>query len=208
MAELTDAEIDAALVRGKIAQATEPRAARARYDRKTGQMVVELTNGCTFAFPPRLAQGLATATDDQLVASKSWAMAMGCIGRRWTPIFRFRVSWPASSERERIWPGSPGGRSRPPRRQPRAPTGRRADGLARRTPDRGRQPLPEWWHWQVRMQKRMVASIEPAVGPGVHAAGPRLHSGGDGQVRLEITDYPADRADDPAALAPCLRLLP
>lgn len=68
MAELTDAEIDAALVRGKIARATEPRAAKARYDRKTGRMVVELTNGCSFAFPPRLAQGLETATDDQLAA--------------------------------------------------------------------------------------------------------------------------------------------
>lgn len=31
-------------------------------------MVVELTNGCTFAFPPRLAEGLETATGDQLAA--------------------------------------------------------------------------------------------------------------------------------------------
>lgn len=29
-------------------------------------MVVELTNGCTFTFPPRLAQGLGRATTDQL----------------------------------------------------------------------------------------------------------------------------------------------
>ena len=28
--------------------------------------VVELTNGCTFAFPPRMAQGLEAATDDEL----------------------------------------------------------------------------------------------------------------------------------------------
>jgi hypothetical protein len=27
-----------------------------------------LTNGCSFTFPPRLAQGLETATDDQLAA--------------------------------------------------------------------------------------------------------------------------------------------
>jgi hypothetical protein len=27
---------------------------------------VELTNGCAFAFPPRLVQGLEQATDDQL----------------------------------------------------------------------------------------------------------------------------------------------
>ena len=66
MAELTDADIDAALARGRSARASEPRAAKARYDRKTGRVVVELTNGCTFAFPPRLVQGLETAADDQL----------------------------------------------------------------------------------------------------------------------------------------------
>lgn len=66
MAELTNAELDAALERGRIARATEPRAARARYDRKLGRIVVDLTNGCVFAFPPRLAQGLGKATDNQL----------------------------------------------------------------------------------------------------------------------------------------------
>jgi hypothetical protein len=68
MAELTDAQIDAATARGKIAREAEPRAASARYDRQLGRVVVELTNGCTFAFPPRLAQGLESATDDQLAA--------------------------------------------------------------------------------------------------------------------------------------------
>jgi hypothetical protein len=66
MADLTEAAIDTALKRGRIAQASEPRAAAARYDRKAGRIVVDLTNGCTFAFPPRLAQGLEEATDDQL----------------------------------------------------------------------------------------------------------------------------------------------
>lgn len=70
MAELTDAEIDAALDRGKTLRATEPRAAKARYDRAKGRVVVDLTNGCTFAFPARTAQGLETATDDQLAAVK------------------------------------------------------------------------------------------------------------------------------------------
>ena len=31
-------------------------------------MIVDLENGCTFAFPPRLAQGLEAASDDQLAA--------------------------------------------------------------------------------------------------------------------------------------------
>jgi hypothetical protein len=66
MAEISDAQIDAAVERGKHALATEPRAASVRYDRKLERVVVELTNGCTFAFPPRLAQGLEEATDEQL----------------------------------------------------------------------------------------------------------------------------------------------
>ena len=68
MADLTDAAIDAALERGRAAHAGEPRAAAARYDRASGRVIVDLTNGCAFAFPPRLAQGLETASDDQLAA--------------------------------------------------------------------------------------------------------------------------------------------
>ena len=66
MVELTDAQIDAAAERGRIAHETEPRAASVRYDRQLGRVIVDLTNGCTFAFPPRLAQGLESATDDWL----------------------------------------------------------------------------------------------------------------------------------------------
>lgn len=66
MADLTDTEIDRALARGNAARLSEPHAATARYDRAIDRIVVELTNGCTFAFPPRLAQGLETATADQL----------------------------------------------------------------------------------------------------------------------------------------------
>lgn len=77
MADLTDAEIDAALERGKTARETEPRAAFARYDRKADRVVVELTNGCTFAFPPRLAQGLDHATADQLAKIEVSAAGYG-----------------------------------------------------------------------------------------------------------------------------------
>jgi hypothetical protein len=68
MAELTDAQIDAAAERGRIARHNEPRAASVRYDRRRGRVIVELTNGCTFTFPPRLAQGLESATAEQLAA--------------------------------------------------------------------------------------------------------------------------------------------
>ena len=67
MAELTDAQIDVATESGRIARFTEPRALAAHYDSHLGRVIVELTNGCTFAFPPQLAQGLEAATDDQLV---------------------------------------------------------------------------------------------------------------------------------------------
>lgn len=68
MAELTDAEIDAALERGRMAEQSEPRADAVRYDRRNSRIIVDLTNGCTFAFPPHLAQGLEAASDDELDA--------------------------------------------------------------------------------------------------------------------------------------------
>lgn len=66
MEELTDARIDSALERGQTTRLYQPRAAAARYDQRPDRVVVELTNGCSFAFPPQLAQGLEHATADQL----------------------------------------------------------------------------------------------------------------------------------------------
>ena len=66
MVELTDAEIDAARERGKVARLNEPRARTAHYDRQLRRVIIELTNGCTFSFPPHLAQGLEAANDEQL----------------------------------------------------------------------------------------------------------------------------------------------
>ena len=68
MAELTDAEMEAALRRGAKARAFEPRAVSARYDAAAGRISVELTNGCAFVFPPQAAQGLQNATSAQLAA--------------------------------------------------------------------------------------------------------------------------------------------
>lgn len=66
MADLTDAEIDAALRRGARARLVEPRASDARYDRSADRIIVELTNGCAFVFPPRLAEGLEGAGPAEL----------------------------------------------------------------------------------------------------------------------------------------------
>lgn len=68
MAELTKEEYDAAVERGRIADATEPRAKSARFDRKSRRMIVELTNGSTFAFPVELVQFLQDASDAELAA--------------------------------------------------------------------------------------------------------------------------------------------
>jgi hypothetical protein len=38
----------------------------ARYDRKTGRVVVDLVNGCTFAFPAQFVQDLQGASHDDL----------------------------------------------------------------------------------------------------------------------------------------------
>lgn len=66
MTVLTEAQIAAAEARGQASLDTDPRAASVRYDPRLERIVVDLTNGCTFAFPPRLAQGLQTATPEQL----------------------------------------------------------------------------------------------------------------------------------------------
>ena len=44
----------------------QPKAVGARYDRRVSRVVVSLDNGLELAFPPRLAQGLETATPAQL----------------------------------------------------------------------------------------------------------------------------------------------
>lgn len=68
MADLTDAEFEAATERGRIEFETEPHAKAVRHDLKSGMTVVELYNGCTFAFPPKRLQGLEQASDDDLLA--------------------------------------------------------------------------------------------------------------------------------------------
>ena len=66
MASLTDADLDAAERRGSIVHETEPHARTARYDRISGLLVIELTNGATYSLPARYLQGFADATDDQI----------------------------------------------------------------------------------------------------------------------------------------------
>jgi uncharacterized protein DUF2442 len=62
----TDPRMEAALARGRAMMAQEPRAAAVRYDRPSGMIVVDLTNGCTFAFPARRVEELECATDAEI----------------------------------------------------------------------------------------------------------------------------------------------
>src|ERR1700754_3453090 len=56
-----DIEFKRAVRAAKDADAVEPRAVAARYDRKAKRVVVDLRGGASFSFPPELAQGLAEA---------------------------------------------------------------------------------------------------------------------------------------------------
>ena len=66
MASITETELKAAEARGRELLEREPRALAAHYDRATGRVVIELANGCLYAFPAQLAQGLRGASDDDL----------------------------------------------------------------------------------------------------------------------------------------------
>ncbi len=73
----TKREIDRALARGQQRLLTEPQASSARYDRRTGRVRVELTNGCSFVFPARSLQGLAEASDAELARIEIMGIGYG-----------------------------------------------------------------------------------------------------------------------------------
>lgn len=75
------AQIAAARERGRQAAATDPARARSvGYDRQRGLVTVELNSGALFAFPPRLAPGLESATPEELSQVE---VSPSGIGLRW-----------------------------------------------------------------------------------------------------------------------------
>lgn len=64
--DMSDDHLERAERAGQEMLASEPRAASARYDRDANRVVIELTNGCSYAFPPALVQDLQGATSEQL----------------------------------------------------------------------------------------------------------------------------------------------
>ena len=63
--------------RGQRSLPTEPRARTVHYDRRTGRIHVDLTNGCSFAFPARGAQGLEHASDADLAQVEILGLGLG-----------------------------------------------------------------------------------------------------------------------------------
>jgi len=66
MANLTDEQLKKAEARGRQALETEPRAIAARYDVVAGRIVVDLANGCAYAFPADRVQELCGASAGDL----------------------------------------------------------------------------------------------------------------------------------------------
>jgi hypothetical protein len=68
----TDEEIRLAIPRARsnalLSDATEPRATRAWYDAVNGRVMLELSGGFVFGFPPGVSPRLAHAAPDQLAA--------------------------------------------------------------------------------------------------------------------------------------------
>lgn len=63
-----ESQLAAAEARGRDLLKSELRAAAARYDRASGRVIIDLTNGCSYAFPTNLVQDLQGASDDDLAA--------------------------------------------------------------------------------------------------------------------------------------------
>jgi hypothetical protein len=66
MTIMTDRQLEAAEARGRKVLDSEPRASAARYDRHSDRVVIELLNGCAYAFPAHLVQDLQGASEDDL----------------------------------------------------------------------------------------------------------------------------------------------
>ena len=78
---ISDSDLDNQINRAKAAGAealkNEPRAKSARYSPTRRQVIVDLTNGCSFIFPVDKAQGLAGASNKDLAAIKILGKGMG-----------------------------------------------------------------------------------------------------------------------------------
>jgi hypothetical protein len=70
--EASDREIEHARRHSKILDPNEPKAVRARYNRSTGRIELELRDGCLFAFPAQSTQGLRNQPPDLVAKVEIW----------------------------------------------------------------------------------------------------------------------------------------
>src|SRR4030067_259987 len=77
-----DTQIKQAKAAGVAALENEPRAKSVRYSPPRRQVVVELTNGCSFIFPVDKAQGLAGASNKDLTDVQILGKGFGLHGEK------------------------------------------------------------------------------------------------------------------------------
>lgn len=82
LTDVHEAQLVKAAAKGRELVETAMRAAEARYDRATGRVVIDLTNGCVYAFPAQLVEDLNGASDDDLAGVE-------------VDGFGFNLHWPA-----------------------------------------------------------------------------------------------------------------
>jgi Protein of unknown function (DUF2442) len=68
MVEIDESQLDAAEARGRVLLETAPRAVAAHYEAKSDRVVLDLANGCVYAFPTDLVEDLQGATAKDLGA--------------------------------------------------------------------------------------------------------------------------------------------
>ena len=73
----SDAQAEAAIARGREKMERDPRATAVRFDADSGRVLVELNNGCTFAFPARKVQGLEEASDADIAEVEVLGVGFG-----------------------------------------------------------------------------------------------------------------------------------
>ncbi|ATU91499.1 DUF2442 domain-containing protein [Phyllobacterium zundukense] len=66
MASLTDVQFDLAETKGQELLLTGPRASHGHLDPVTRRVVIDLVNGCSYAFPVQFVQDLKDATEENL----------------------------------------------------------------------------------------------------------------------------------------------
>ncbi|WFS02131.1 DUF2442 domain-containing protein [Rhizobium tumorigenes] len=121
MADVSDAELSAAKLRWEAERAQRPVPSSVRYDRQSGRIMVEFTNGAAFMVPARQIEGLVDATDAQL----SEVELLGETGLHWESL---DIDYTISGLMSGVFGSRSFMESQHKRSQPRTPTKISDDG--------------------------------------------------------------------------------